>query len=69
VVLATGGPAWAATVTPVQVAPTGFFGGLFDLDAVSASDGWAVGGNGNGMVQRFNVRGRATDSRPRTVED
>jgi hypothetical protein len=54
VVLATGGPAWAATATQVPVASTGFFGGFLGVDAVSASDGWAVGGNGNGMVQRFN---------------
>src|SRR4051794_404418 len=54
VVLATGGPAWAATATQVPVASTGFFGGFLGVDAVSASDGWAVGGNGSGVVQRFN---------------
>jgi hypothetical protein len=54
VVLATGGPAWAATLTQLPVASTGFFGGFLGVDAVSTSDGWAVGGNGNGMVQRFN---------------
>ncbi|MEU4218041.1 hypothetical protein [Actinoplanes sp. NPDC026623] len=54
VVFATGGPAWAATVTQVPVASTGFFGGFLGVDAVSPFDGWAVGGNGNGMIQRFN---------------
>jgi hypothetical protein len=53
-VLATGVPAFAATVTQVPVQSTGFFGGLLGVDAVTASDGWAVGGNGNGVVQRFN---------------
>jgi hypothetical protein len=53
-VFATGGPAWAATATQVPVASTGFFGGFLGVDAVSPSDGWAVGGNGNGVVQRFN---------------
>src|SRR3954452_25478258 len=54
VVVATGGPAWAATATQIPVASTGFFGGFLGVDAVSPSDGWAVGGNGNGVVQRFN---------------
>src|SRR4051812_50209370 len=54
VVVATGGPAWAATATQIPVASTGFFGGFLGVDAVSPSDGWAVGGNGNGGVQRFN---------------
>lgn len=52
-VVATGAPAWAATATQVPAAPTGFFGGFLGVDAVSPSDGWAVGGNGNGVVQRF----------------
>jgi hypothetical protein len=54
VVVATGGPAWAATATQIPVAPTGFFGGFLGVDAASPSDGWAVGGNGNGVIQRFN---------------
>src|SRR4051812_18356551 len=54
VVVATGGPAWAATATQIPVASTGFFGGFLGVDAVSPSDGWAVGGNGNGVIQRFN---------------
>ncbi|GAA3341199.1 hypothetical protein GCM10020358_31640 [Amorphoplanes nipponensis] len=53
-VLAAAGPALAATATQVPVQSTGFFGGLFSVDAVSSADGWAVGGNGNGVVQRFN---------------
>ncbi|MBB4764835.1 hypothetical protein ACFQFC_11535 [Amorphoplanes digitatis] len=52
-VLAAGAPALAATATQVPVQSTGFFGGLLGVDAVTASDGWAVGGNGNGVVQRF----------------
>jgi hypothetical protein len=52
--VATGGPAYASTATQVPVASTGFFGGFNDVTAVSASDGWAVGGNGNGVVQRYN---------------
>jgi hypothetical protein len=47
-------PAYASTVTQVPVASTGFYGGFTDVTAVSATDGWAVGGNGNGVVQRFN---------------
>ncbi|WP_433303761.1 hypothetical protein ACQP2F_12945 [Actinoplanes sp. CA-030573] len=54
VVFATGGPAWAATATQLPVTSTGFFGGFLGVDAVSPSDGWAVGGDGNGMIQRFN---------------
>jgi hypothetical protein len=47
-------PAYASTVVQVPVASTGFFGGFNDVAAVSATDGWAVGGNGNGFVQRYN---------------
>jgi len=47
-------PAYASTSTQTPVAPTGFYGGFSDVTAVSATDGWAVGGNGNGLVQRFN---------------
>jgi hypothetical protein len=50
----TAAPAYASTSTQVPVASTGFFGGFNDVTAVSATDGWAVGGNGNGIVQRFN---------------
>jgi hypothetical protein len=53
-VLTTGAPAFAATATQVPVQSTGFFGGFLGVDAVSPTDGWAVGGNGNGVVQRFN---------------
>ena len=53
-VVAYAAPAYAATATQVPVASTGFFGGFMDVSAVSASDGWAVGSNGNGFVQRFN---------------
>jgi hypothetical protein len=44
----------AVAVTQVPVDSTGFFGGFLGVDAVSSTDGWAVGGNGNGMIQRFN---------------
>jgi hypothetical protein len=54
VVVAAGGPAWAATVTQVPAASAGAMGGFTDVDSVSATDGWAVGGNGNGVIQRFN---------------
>ena len=47
-------PAYASTVTQVSVTSTGFFGGFNDVTSVSATDGWAVGGNGNGFVQRYN---------------
>ncbi|HEY7274066.1 MAG TPA: hypothetical protein VH502_15140 [Actinoplanes sp.] len=47
-------PAYASTVTQLPVSSTGFFGGFNDVTAVSATDGWAVGGNGNGIVQRYN---------------
>jgi hypothetical protein len=53
-VIASGGPAWAATVTQVPAASAGTIGGFTGVDAVSATDGWAVGGNGNGVIQRFN---------------
>ncbi|MCU7729543.1 hypothetical protein ODJ79_37995 [Actinoplanes sp. KI2] len=53
-VIAGGGPAWAATVTQVPAASAGAMGGFADAVAVSATDGWAVGGNGSGVIQRFN---------------
>jgi hypothetical protein len=53
-VVAVGAPAYASTATQVPVDSTGFFGGFTDVTAVSATDGWAVGGNTNGIVQRFN---------------
>jgi hypothetical protein len=53
-VVATAGPAYASSTVQVPVASTGFFGGFNDVTAVSPSDGWAVGGNGNGVVQRYN---------------
>ena len=53
-VAGAGTPAFASTSTQVPVASAGFFGGFSGVDPVSATDGWAVGGNGNGMVQRFN---------------
>jgi hypothetical protein len=54
-VLAAGtGPAYASTVVQVPVDSTGFFGGFKDVSAVSATDGWAVGGNGDGFVHRYN---------------
>ncbi len=54
-VVGVGGPAYASTATQVPAESTGFFGGFGDVTAVSATDGWAVGGNGTtGVVQRFN---------------
>jgi len=47
-------PAYASTVTQVPVGSTGFFGGFNDVTSVSATDGWAVGGNGNGIIERYN---------------
>ena len=47
-------PAYASSVTQVAATNSTFFGGFGDVAAVSAADGWAVGGNGNGMIQRFN---------------
>jgi hypothetical protein len=47
-------PAYASTATQLPVSGTGMFGGFNDVATVSASDAWAVGGNGNGMIQRFN---------------
>src|SRR5882724_8804867 len=47
-------PAYASTSTQVPVASTGFFGGFSDVTVVTPTDGWAVGGNGNGVIQRFN---------------
>jgi hypothetical protein len=47
-------PAYASTVAQVPVASTGFFGGFNDVTSVSASDGWAVGGNTNGIIERYN---------------
>lgn len=50
-----GGPAYASAASQVPAGSTGFFGGFSDVTAVSATDGWAVGGNGTtGVVQRFN---------------
>jgi hypothetical protein len=53
-VLAYAAPAYASTVSQLAVTNTGTLGGLADVTALSGSDGWAVGGNGNGVVQRFN---------------
>jgi hypothetical protein len=54
VLLISGSPAFAAISTQVPVESTGFFGGFSDLAVVSAADGWAVGGNGNGIIERYN---------------
>jgi hypothetical protein len=54
ILLISGSPAFAATSTQLSVESTGFFGGFTDLAVVSAADGWAVGGNGNGTIERFN---------------
>src|SRR5689334_4883291 len=53
-VVAGGAPAYASTASQVPVDSTGFFGGFNDVTAVSGTDGWAVGGNTNGIVERFN---------------
>ena len=63
-VIVTATPAYASTSTQVPVASTGFFGGFSDVTAVSATDGWAVGGNGNGVVQRFNGTGWSVTASP-----
>jgi hypothetical protein len=55
-VVASAAPAYASTATQVPVEATGFFGGFNDVTAVSATDGWAVAGNGNGVVQRYNAK-------------
>jgi hypothetical protein len=53
VVATTATPALAATVTRVPV-DAGTTGQLTGVDPLSATDGWAVGGNGtNGVVRRF----------------
>jgi hypothetical protein len=52
--LVTATPAYASTSTQLPVTSTGFFGDFLDVTVVSATDGWAVGGNGNGIVERFN---------------
>ena len=54
--IASGGPAWAATTVTQVPVPATTFGIFTSVDAVSATDGWAVGGavgGGNGAVQRF----------------
>jgi hypothetical protein len=52
--LTAGGPAFASSTTQVPVQPAGNSAGFGDVVAVSVTDGWAVGGNGNGLVERYN---------------
>src|SRR5437667_10512723 len=52
-VVTTTGLALAATVSQVPVESPGDQAGLSDVAVVSASDGWAVGGNGDPLVERF----------------
>src|SRR6185369_1303534 len=47
-------PASAATWTAVPAGAVGTSSLLKSVDAVSATDGWAVGGSGNGLVERYN---------------
>jgi hypothetical protein len=47
-------PAAAATWTVVPAQAVGTSSLLTSVDAVSATDGWAVGGSGNGLVERWN---------------
>jgi len=47
-------PSAAATWTVVPAQAVGTSSLLNGVDAVSATDGWAVGGSGNGLVERWN---------------
>jgi hypothetical protein len=44
----------AATWTVVPSQAVGSGSGLSDVDALSATDAWAVGGSGNGLIERWN---------------
>jgi hypothetical protein len=47
-------PAFAATWSVVPSQAVGTQSGLGAMDLVSATDGWAVGSSGNGLVERWN---------------
>jgi hypothetical protein len=53
-VIGSAAPAYASSITQTAADNSAFFGGFTGVAAVSATDGWAVGGNGNGMIQRYN---------------
>src|SRR4051812_23377144 len=46
-------PALAATWTNVPSQAVGSGSALADADALSASSAWAVGGNGDGLIERY----------------
>ncbi len=54
IVMVAGGPAFASTAAQLPVDAVGSQSGLGDVVPVSATDGWAVGGDGNGLIERFN---------------
>ncbi len=47
-------PAFASTVAAVPISPSGTTAGFGDIEVVSASDAFAVGGNGNIAAARYN---------------
>jgi hypothetical protein len=52
--LLMGEPAFAANIAVVPIVPTNTTAGFADIDVLSATDAWAVGGNGNVAAARYN---------------
>lgn len=63
------GPASAATWSIVPSQAVGSGSVLNGIDALSPTDGWAVGGSGNGLVERFNGTRWATVASPDLIGD
>jgi hypothetical protein len=63
------GPAAAATWTIVPSQAVGSGSVLSGIDALSATDAWAVGGSGNGLVEHWNGTNWATVASPDLIGD
>jgi hypothetical protein len=63
------GPAAAATWTIVPSQAVGTGSVLSGIDALSTTDAWAVGGSGNGLVERWNGTRWATVASPDLIGD
>ena len=66
---ASAAPAAAATWSVMPSQAVGSGSALTGVDALSATDGWAVGGSGNGLVERWNGTRWASLPSPDLITD
>ena len=66
---ASAAPAAAATWSVMPSQAVGSGSALTGIDALSATDGWAVGGSGNGLVERWNGTRWASWPSPDLITD